>query len=239
MAETADLAAERAASIVRAIFIEAITSQGFCNWAVCGGNTPRTTYKLLAERSVDDSIAWDKVRFFWGDERDVPADDQQSNYRMLKETLLDHLAIDHANVYPMPADTADIDAAAREYEQQIRQLLPTGNDGIPQFDLVMLGMGADGHTASLFPNLPILDETNRLVASCYVPTMKRRRMTFTFPLINAARHVLMLITGDDKAEVVRRVFTDNDQSLPAAKVNPRHGKLTIVLDNTAARVLES
>ncbi|MCK5113294.1 MAG: 6-phosphogluconolactonase, partial [Phycisphaerae bacterium] len=191
----------------------------------------------LAERAVTDGVPWPKVQVFFGDEHDVSHDDIDSNYHMVQRTLLDHTPINWEHVHPMQGDAANLELVASEYEQTVRKLVKPGEDGIPQFDLIMLGMGGDGHTASLFPGHPVLDESKRLVVSCHIPVLGRNRITFTYPLINAAQNILLLVTGDDKAEVVKRVFQNSDQSLPSARVAPKHGTFHIVLDVAAARLL--
>jgi 6-phosphogluconolactonase len=158
---------------------------------------------------------------------------------MVQRTLLDHVPIDLAKVHPMPADAEDIQAAAAHYEQAIRQTVPTDGGQIPRFDLILLGMGGDGHTASLFPNTEALKEHQRLVYAGFVPVLGRNRMTFTYPLINAARNVMFLVTGSDKAEAVLGVLGDSEEirrQLPAAAVQPTDGCLIVVLDAAAARL---
>ncbi len=166
----------------------------------------------------------------------TPHDHVDSNYHMAQRVLLDNAPIPPEQVNPMPADGEDLNAAAVEYEQIIRRIVP--GDDVPQFDLILLGMGGDGHTASLFPRTDALGESHKLVVSHHVPVLGRNRMTFTYSLINAARHVMFLITGDDKAEAVAAVLGDDKHArreIPAAHVNPIDGKLTIVLDAAAAR----
>lgn len=230
-------AAVRATEIFKSIVQEAVGQRGVCHVALSGGTTPRSMYHHLAEHALGDNVPWPRVEIYFGDERDVPHDDVESNFRMAQRALLDHAPVDWARVHPMRADAQDIHAAAREYEATIRHLVPAGPDGLPQFDLIMLGLGGDGHVASLFPHTEILNEPHRLVAACHVPVLGRNRMTFTFPLLNAAKNILLLVTGDDKAEIVERVFKHGDQSLPAARVYPRHGVLHVVLDAAAARLV--
>ncbi len=179
------------------------------------------------------------MEIFFGDERDVPQDHVESNFRMVQRSLLDHVPIDLARVHPMPADAEDIQAAADQYEQAIRRIVPSEGGPIPRFDLILLGMGGDGHTASLFPNTDALKEHKRLVHAGFVPVLGRKRMTFSFPLINAARNVMFLVTGSDKAEAVLGVLGDSEEirkQLPAAAVRPTDGALIIVLDAAAARL---
>ena len=235
--KTPQAAAIKAAEIFRGIVTEAVTQRDACDLAVSGGTTPHNTYAILAEQVITDGVPWPKVQVFFGDEHDVSHDDIDSNYHMVQRTLLDHTPINWKNVHPMQGDAENLELVASEYEQMVRKLVRAGEDGIPQFDLIMLGMGGDGHTASLFPNHPVLEESRRLVVSCHVPVLGRNRITFTYPLINSAQNILLLVTGDDKAEVVQRVFQDCDQTLPSARVSPKHGTFHIVLDMAAARLL--
>jgi len=230
-------AAAKATDIFKSIVLETLEQRDVCNLALSGGTTPRSMYHHLADHALGDVIPWSKVEVYFGDERDVPQDDVESNFGMAQRVLLDHAPIDWSRVHAMRADAEDIDAASREYENTIRRLVPAGPNGIPQFDLIMLGMGGDGHVASLFPHTDILEEPQRLVVACHVPVLGRNRMTFTFPLINAARNILLLVTGDDKAEVVERIFKQGDQALPAARVAPQHGTMHVVLDTAAARLV--
>lgn len=235
--KSSEKAAAKAAEIFRSVVCDSVYHRGVCNAALSGGTTPRSTYQLLADQALTDDVPWSQVEVFFGDERDVPQDDVESNFRMVQRTLLDHTPIDWARVHPMRADAEDIGGAANEYEETIRHKVHSNNHGIPQFDLVMLGMGGDGHTASLFPGCANLDEMHKLVVACFIPVLGRHRISFTFPLINAARNVLLLVTGDDKADAVRRVIHDQDMALPSSRITPHHGTLHIVLDSAAARLL--
>jgi 6-phosphogluconolactonase len=166
------------------------------------------------------------VHMFVGDERDVPHDHVESNYGMIQRTMLDFLPIPLSNVHPMRADAPDIAAASAEYEQTIRGIVPADGGGLPRFDAVLLGMGSDGHVASLFPQSELLGEKSRLVASCVMPVINRRRMTITLPIINAARNVVLLVTGADKAPAVAKVVSDDASAratVPAGAINPHDG----------------
>jgi len=217
---------------------EAVRERGACAVALAGGTTPHALYKQLASHVFDADVPWDRVEVFFGDERDVPHDHVESNYHMAQRSLLDHVPVTPDRIHPMPADAEDLAAAAAEYEQIVRHHVPAGPDGVPRFDMILLGMGGDGHTASLFPRTEGLAETESLVVSHHVPILGRWRMTFTHRLINASRHVVFLIIGDDKAEAVAGLV-GNDPAvraeLPAAQVQPYGGTLTIVLDAQAAR----
>ena len=236
---TPQSAALRASEIFKTQVAQGVRQRGVAHVCLAGGTTPRSMYQLLAARATTDEAPWHQVEVFLGDERDVPQDHVDSNFRMIQRTLLDKAPIDWSRVHVMRADAEDIDHAAAEYEGTIRHLLPPDSDGIGQFDVMMLGMGGDGHTASLFPENPALNETRKLVVSVFVPVLGRKRITVTFPLINASRNVLMLITGDDKAEMVRRIFGPHgpDPTFPAGRIDPLHGTLHVVLDTAAARLL--
>lgn len=235
---TPDQATTTVVRLFKKIVGDAVRERGVCSIALAGGTTPHALYKELAAHVFDADVPWDRVEVFFGDERDVPHDHVESNYHMAQRSLLDHVPVTPDRIHPMPADAADLPSAAAEYEQIIRNHVPGGVDGTPQFDLVLLGMGGDGHTASLFPRTEGLAETDALVVSHHVPVLGRWRMTFTYRLINAARHVILLIIGDDKAEAVAGLM-GNDQSvraeLPAAQVALHDGVLMIVMDAQAAR----
>jgi len=238
----ADAAADRTVEHVVGVIAERIAEAGACHLALSGGTTPCEVYRRLAAPAVAEGIDWAKVRVFFGDERDVPQDHVENNYRMVAKTLLDHVPIPLPHVHPMPADGMDLAAAAKEYEDLIRRLVPAGDDDLPRFDLILLGLGADGHTASLFPGTHALPERRRLVAAQFVPVIGRNRMTFTFPLINAARRVTFLVTGADKAPVVASVLSSDAGAkvrLPAAQVAPANGELTFILDTDAARRIDA
>ncbi len=245
-------AAARASEIFKSVVSDSVKRRGVCGLALSGGTTPRSMYQHLARSAIIDEVPWSKVEVFFGDERDVPLDNVESNYGMVQRVLLDNAPIDLSRVHPMRADAEDIDAAAGEYERTIRQIIPVGENGVPRFDLIMLGAGGDGHTASLFPGGKALDEEEKLVVACHVPVLGRRRMTFTFPLINASENILLLVTGDDKADVVQRILegdavpahngsvgTDGRRTaaLPAARIDPENGTFHVVLDAAAGKLL--
>jgi 6-phosphogluconolactonase len=227
------------AGLMRGIIAQAVADRGAAHVALAGGTTPRGLYQILARGAASDNVPWQNVEVLFSDERDVPQDDVDSNYGMAQRELLDHLPILVGRVHPMPADADDLHAAAQEYEQTIRKAVPPDEGGqTARFDLILLGMGGDGHVASLFPGSEALDEGERLVVSSFISVLGRQRMTFTFPLINAARNVIMLVTGPDKAEAVAKVLGEDEQAkgnLPAARVRPEAGELFIVLDAPAAR----
>ena len=233
---TAGEATALASKLFKTIVCEAVAEHGSCSVALAGGTTPHALYLSLASLATDAELPWGKVEIFFGDERDVPLDHVESNYRMAQRTLLDNVPIPPSRVHPMRADAEDLAGGAAEYEATIRRIVKTGDDGIPRFDLVLLGMGADGHTASLFPQTQAVNEREKLITANAVPVLGRSRITMTFPLMNAARNALMLVTGDDKAEAIAKLVSEEPQpvdDLPAAGVAPTNGVLFVVLDAPA------
>jgi len=232
----------KAAQLVRTIVTDAVQQRKTCSIALAGGTTPHSLYKHLAGEAIRGEIPWSETDVFFGDERDVAHDDVASNYNMAQRTLLDYLPIPPDRIHPMPADAADLDAAAEEYEQLIRNRVPAGPGGLPCMDLILLGMGADGHTASLFPGTPeALNEGDKLILAHFVPVLGRSRMTFTFPLINAARNVLLFVLGQDKTETVAAALSGQAgarREIPAARIAPANGQFIVLLDGAAAQKLE-
>ena len=229
------------ADLVRVIIRESVNKNGSCRIALAGGTTPHALYRQLAREVVSCEVPWQDVDVFFSDERDVPHDHVASNFCMAQRALLDHVPVSPARVHPMPADGEDLDAAAERYEQLIRETVSAVSDGIPGFDLILLGMGGDGHTASLFPFTDALAETERLVVSHFVPVLGRRRMTFTFPIINAARNIVALVTGADKAQAIFTLMGDDEEAradLPFSMIRPISGKFILAMDHTASRLVE-
>jgi 6-phosphogluconolactonase len=199
---------------------EAIAARGLFSMALSGGNTPKPVFEALAKRPLD----WSKVLITFGDERCVPPDDAQSNYLMARHTLLDAIPIPSENVMRMKGEI-DPAAAAKEYEAE---LTARAGCGVFRHDLILLGMGPDGHTASLFPGTPAVTEKTRLIVENYVPKMSMWRITFTYPLLDAARHVCFLVNSAGKDEILDEVFSGKSD-YPCAAVNPTDGKLTWLL----------
>jgi 6-phosphogluconolactonase len=226
------LAAEHFVRTVRS----AIEQRGFAVVALGGGSTPKSLYNLLAQAPYQSQVDWQRIYFFWGDERSVGPEHADSNYRMAREALLDKVGVDASKVYRMPADAADKDAAAGHYEQLLRQLLP--GDPVPSLDLVHLGMGDDGHTASLFPHTTALGETTRLIVPNEVSKLATTRMTMTYPLLNAAAEVVFLVSGANKASMLARVLEGPaiPLDLPSQAISPR-GQLTWMVTRDATTQL--
>lgn len=197
---------------------------------LAGGSTPRPIYQKLA---ASDSIDWEHVQVFFGDERAVRPDDEASNYRMARESLLDAVDIPDENVYRMRGDIDPAEAAC-EYEQALQRVFDLDGLDPPRFDLILLGMGADGHTVSLFPGTRALEETERLVVANPVPKMETVRITLTYPVLNAAHQILFLVTGEDKAEAIQQVMHADSDVPPAGRISPDEGSVIWLLDEAAA-----
>jgi 6-phosphogluconolactonase len=226
-----------AAEMFKGLVCQAVAERKRCHLALAGGTTPQDLYRQLTRTTAMNEVPWGGVTVFVGDERDVPQDSVESNFGMIQRTLLDHVPVQLENVYPMPADAPDLDAAAAEYEKTLHRVVPSDGGKTPRFDLLLLGMGGDGHTASIFPDTPAESESKRLVMAQFVPVLGRDRMTFTFPLINAARNVLLLVTGEDKADALAALVGEAKppRLLPVMKVNPTDGTFLVVADADAAR----
>jgi 6-phosphogluconolactonase len=211
----------------------AIQDHGWFTVALSGGSTPRGLHQELVTHFASQ-VQWDKVFFFWGDERHVPPDSSDSNYRMAKETLLSKLPIPPENIFRVTAELPDARQAAAKYEQTIQKFFNLGADSFPRFDFILLGMGPDGHTASLFPGTAALQEKDHLVVANWVEKMNAFRITFTYPVLNNAAHVMLLVSGDEKAEMVRRALKEPGANLPCQRVCPVDGELLWYLDKGAA-----
>lgn len=215
---------------------EAIDRQGRCAVTLSGGTTPRAVYARLAEKPFRSQISWSKLHLFWGDERGVPPDHPESNYRMAKETMLSHVPIPEKNVHRVPAELPPREAA-QQYEKELKAFFAQKP---PAFDLILLGLGTDGHTASLFPYSRILAETGKWVAAGYASEKLGWRISLTLPIFNAAKQVYFVVSGKNKAEVIKKVFDleKPDPALPASLVHPSSGGLSWLLDADAASLLE-
>jgi 6-phosphogluconolactonase len=228
-AEEFTRAAERAAS-----------ERGRARIAISGGSTPKTAFGLLADRSQPwrGRMPWDKLELFWVDERCVPPDDLESNYRMTREAMLDKVPLKPERVHRMEGEL-EPEAAASRYESVLRNSFRLEGAESPRFDLVALGMGPDGHTASLFPHTEAVHETARLATANHVPQKDTWRITLTWPVINNASSVFFLIGGADKAEVVHEVMlgAQDAERLPSQLIWPASGILTLILDQAAAALL--
>lgn len=229
-AQVARAAADRFVEIARA----AIDASGRFSVALAGGSTPKRAYELLASDEYKAKLDWSRAHFFFGDERCVPPDDVESNYRMANEALLSRVAVPPQNIHRMQG-VGDAVANARLYEDELRVYF--NNNAWPRFDLIFLGMGDDGHTASLFPGSHALDEQQAWVAANWVEKFGVYRITLTVPAINHAAHIIFLVTGESKAERLAEVLdpTHSDERFPSQLIHPLNGSLEWLLDNAAAR----
>lgn len=236
-----ELSANAAAEFVR-IANDAIDHRGFFLVALSGGSTPKALFHKLIIAHID----WSKAFFFFGDERNVPPNDEQSNFRMANETLFEPLGVGAANVFRWTTELPSSQEVATDYAVQLESLnamkppaYAGGTD--PRFDLILLGMGTDGHTASLFPQTTALDETEKLAVANWVPQLDTWRYTLTFLVINNARNVMFLVVGADKAETLKDVFEGERRpdELPAQSVLPADGELFWFVDEAAANLLDT
>lgn len=229
--DLADLS-KGAAALFAEIANATIGSTGSFTVALAGGSTPRSLYAILASDKYREAIDWLNVKFFLGDERNVPSDSLDSNYRMVAETLLRPLGIDDRNVFRWNTSSGDVHRTAELYETDLRPYIP--------LDLVLLGLGVDAHTASLFPKSPILGETEKLAVANWVEKLSDDRLTMTFPVINGAASVMVLAAGTDKAKAVAGVLEGEfrPDEFPAQLIKPTSGDLYWLLDESAANLLE-
>jgi 6-phosphogluconolactonase len=229
---------EAAADVVVRSAEEAVKQRGRFTIALSGGSTPKALFNLLAT-NAKSVLPWDHMFFFWGDERHVPPTDADSNYRMADETMLSKIPVAAGNVFRFPAENPDAAAAAEAYEQTLRKFFQLKAGELPVFDLILLGMGPDGHTASLFPNTAGLQEKSRLVIANWVEKLKTSRLSLTLPVLNAARCVTFLVSGTDKASILKTVLEEDapGEQYPSKLVHPSNGKLIWLLDRAAASAL--
>src|SRR3989440_8633279 len=214
-----------AANFIVDLAHQAIGERNEFRIALSGGNTPRPVYGELARMARD--FPWEKILITFGDERCVPPDDAQSNYRMARETLFVPASVPEKSILRMRGEI-DPQIAAQEYEDQLNAIATRHGEPIYQHDLILLGLGDDGHTASLFPGTDALDEMTRRVVANFVPKLNAWRLTFTFPLINHARHILLLVGASKSPRLIERVLA-GDQQFPAARVNPSAGEVTWIM----------
>ncbi|HKK07024.1 MAG: 6-phosphogluconolactonase [Gammaproteobacteria bacterium] len=219
---------------------EAVTAHNRFHVALAGGSTPRRLYETLASLGGDGQTGpdWAHTCIYFGDERAVPPDHPDSNYRMARESLLDQVPLPPEQVHRIRAEEADLPHAARSYAELLNRELPLDEEAMPAFDLVLLGLGEDGHTASLFPDTEILAEHERLVAPVYVDRLNAWRVSLTLPVLNHARHIMVLVSGEAKAAIAHRVLDlPPAPALPAQLLAPT-GSLEWFLDEAAAAQLE-
>ena len=232
--------AEAAATFVLELGKEAVRANGRFFIALSGGTTPETLYRSLTSPAFADRFDWSRTTFFFSDERCVPPDDPRSNYALADKTLFTPLRIAPSQIYRMAGESRDPQAAASEYEQQLRLATKTLPSAKPSLHLILLGLGDDGHTASLFPGSPVLRDRQRLIAATQSPKDPPNRLTMTLGVINRASVILFLVAGANKAGVVRAILdpkTETERRLPASLVEPEEGRLIWFLDRGAAAEL--
>lgn len=224
----------RAAEVFLQSVKGAVEARGSATVALSGGSTPRLLYDVLAGDGFRDRVDWSRVLIFFSDERFVPPDSPESNFHTAELGLLSRVSVPPENIYRVPTVGVEPDEAAVRYEETVRAVV--AGSPLPQFDLIFLGMGPDGHTASLFPGSTALEVTDRLVAANFVERLDTWRITFTYPLLDAGRTVVFLVAGPDKAERLPRVLRGDDY--PAARVRPAAGRLYWLVDAAAASQVE-
>lgn len=231
---------EAGAELVAHAAQEAVSERGKFTIALSGGSTPKNLYNLLAT-NARTSLPWDRMFFFFGDERHVPPTDKDSNYRMADEAMFSKVPVPAGNIFRVPAEGPDAAAVAVAYEASMRKFFELEPGQVPVFDLILLGMGPDGHTASLFPETAALQEKAKLVVANHVDKLQTDRITFTLPVLNAARCVAFLVSGTDKAEALKSVLQSDGsgEKYPAKLVHPPNGKLIWLVDRAAASGLST
>jgi 6-phosphogluconolactonase len=220
---------------------EAVRAKGFFAVVLSGGSTPKGLFALLAtDSSFRARMPWDRIHFFWGDERHVPPDHPESNYRMAYEVMLSKVPVPSENVHRIIAENPDAEEAADDYERRLREFFKLQGKQLPRFDLVLLGLGPDGHTASIFPGSDAAHDQGRIVVANWVAKLNAYRITLTLPALNNATCVLFLASGEEKAEILRAVLQDKSRAerLPAQLIRPTNGRLLWLVDRAAARLVE-
>jgi len=222
---------QTAATEFATLAARSVRSSGRFTVALSGGSTPKSLYALLASGSIPN-VPWEKIFLFFGDERFVPPEHPDSNYRMVREAGVIS-KIPENNVHRVPTEASDADSAALAYQQTLRKFFGVRPGEFPRFDLILLGLGPDGHTASLFPGSSALGEERALVVATWVDKFQTYRITLTLPVLNHAVCVMFLVSGADKANIVREVLKNQNANLPSQKVRPANGKLLWLLDQAA------
>jgi 6-phosphogluconolactonase len=233
--------AQRSIELFVAEAQKAIKAKGVFYVAISGGHTPKRFFELLGENAQAISLSWDKIHLFWVDERYVQPDSKWSNYKLAADTFLSKVAIPEANVHRIPTEDEDFNTSAHRYEQTIRRVFGLEAGQVPAFDLILLGVGADGHTGSLFPNSYAVLDTEDLACVVYVMDEKLNRITLTLPVLRAARHLVVLVSGREKAEILKTVLTSepDDVRYPIHALWPVLDKVTWLVDKDAAQYLQT
>ena len=217
----------------------AVSNNGRFAVALAGGSTPKGLYQLLSSEKFANKIDWTKVYFFFGDERNVLPDSDESNFKMADENLLNPLKIAEDQIFAWRTNLENAEKIAENYSKTIKNFFNLDEKEFPRFDLVLLGIGGDGHTASLFPETKALTENEKIASENWVEKFDTFRLTFTFPTINDAENIIFLITGEKKAEILSEILNDENskKNLPSQNVKPKNGKLFWLIDSEAAKFL--
>jgi 6-phosphogluconolactonase len=220
---------------------EAIEKQGQFAVALAGGSTPKSLYKLLASDEFRNKIDWSRTFFFFGDERNVLPDDAESNFRMANENMFAPLKINHQNIFRWQTELENAEIIAENYENSIKEFFKLAKNDLPKFDLILLGMGADGHTASLFPYTEALYNTEKIAVANRVEKLNTTRLTLTLPTINNAANIIFLVAGEDKAEALREVLEGESapEKYPSQNIKPTNGELFWLIDKNVAKSLNN
>lgn len=234
---------ESLANLSLKIFVDeankAINANGVFHVAISGGHTPEIFFEQLGEKPEAVNLPWDKIHLFWVDERYVPQDSEWSNYKMAADTFLKKVSIPRENVHHIPTDNTDLKVAAKRYEETLRDVFGLKEHQLPKFDLIMLGMGKEGHTGSLFPNSYASFDKEDLACVVYVMDDKRARITLTHPILCAAAHLVVMVSGAEKAEILKIVLSSEPDEVqyPIHALWPILDKVTWVVDEDAAKQL--
>lgn len=232
-----DLSKTLAESLVE-LSNQSVQKGGRFTVALSGGSTPKSLYSLLAEPQFRDRIPWDKTHLFWGDERSVPHDSTESNYNMARQSLISRLSIPTENVHPTVGQDINPQKSADDYTQVLKKMFGLADRSFPKFDCILLGLGPDGHTASLFPGTEALADHKNLVVANYVEKFKSYRITFTLPVLNAARQVIFMVAGEDKKDILPQVLKSDPVVYPAQLIRPTEGQVSWYVDQAAAQNLD-
>ena len=230
--------AETAANIFTSTAKDCVDQKNFFSVAISGGSTPRNMNRMLAQEPYSSSIAWEKTHIFWVDERCVAVDDPASNYGMARKDFLDQIPIPVDHVHPMPREAAP-EEGAKNYQNELKTFFRSTKGESPAFDLILLGIGTDGHTASLFPATPSAALSKEWVIAVKGGRPDVYRLTLTYDVLNRAEKICFLVSGENKAPVVKTIFDDKQAGLPAQKVQPLNGRLTWLMDRQASSLLST
>jgi 6-phosphogluconolactonase len=234
VSDTPDKLYANAAGLISELTGKFLSDNGKCTLVLSGGSTPKGLYTILSSEAYRREIKWDNIYLFWGDERCVPPDNSESNYKMAFDSLISKINIPEKNIFRILAEK-DHERASSDYESRLKKFF--GNSTFPSFDIVLLGLGDNGHTASLFDTNILNSTGDKWVADTYVEELSRWRITLTLPVINYSKNIIFLIKGKEKASIVKKVVKEQDRSYPASYVNPANGNLIWCMDKDAASLI--